>query len=142
MRRIRTRVDYYAVLGIARESTPAEIKRAYRKLAREHHPDCRGGCRSEEFLRIQEAYEVLSDPGRRRRYHRFGDPDHDEELLARLQQMAGPSSHPFFRFAMRYHYRRMVEIGCPKCPEMETCTAWRERMQVINCPRKSPGKPG
>ena len=138
MKRLRTRVESYGVLGLAREATPSEIKRAYRQLAREHHPDRRGGCRSEEFLLIQEAYEVLSDPGRRRRYHRFGDPDYDEELMARLHREAGPGSHPFFRFAMRYHYRRMVEIGCPKCPQMETCTAWRQRPQVIDCPRQSP----
>ncbi len=136
MKARRTRIDYYRVLGVSREAGELEIKRAYRKLAREHHPDRRGECRSEEFLRIQEAYEVLSDPARRRRYHRFGDPDYDEELMARLQGMAGPAAHPFFRFAMRYHYRRMVEIGCPDCPQMETCTAWRQRPQVINCPRK------
>ncbi len=138
MRRVRRRIDYCRVLGVTRQSTEAEIKRAYRRLAREHHPDRRGECRSEEFLQIQEAYEVLSDPARRRRYHRFGDPDYDEELMARLQGMAGPAAHPFFRFAMRYHYRRMKETGCPDCPEMETCTAWRQRPQVINCPRKSP----
>jgi curved DNA-binding protein CbpA len=135
MRRGQTRIDYYLVLGVSRQAPAAEIKRAYRGLAKKFHPDGRGECRSEEFLRIQEAYEVLSDPVRRRRYHRFGDPDYNEELMARLQREAGPESHPFFRFAMCYHYRRMVEIGCPPCPQMETCTAWRERMQVINCPR-------
>ncbi len=142
MKRIRRRIDYYRVLGVSRQSTDAEIKRAYRKLAREHHPDRRGGCRSEEFIRIQEAYEVLSDPARRRRYHRFGDPDYNEDLADRLRPTPGPAGHPFFRFAMRYHYRRMTETGCPKCPEMETCTAWRKRPQVIDCPRNSPEKPG
>lgn len=137
MRRGKTRIDYYLVLGVSRQATPAEIKRAYRRLVQKHHPDRRGECRSEEFLQIQEAYEVLSDPGRRR-YQRFGDPDYDEELMDRLQREAGPGSHPFFRFALRYHYRRMVEVGCPKCPELETCAAWRERMQVINCPRPAP----
>jgi DnaJ-class molecular chaperone len=66
--------DYYAVLGVPRTATPAEIKKAFRKLAREHHPDKKPGDRVAEgrFKDINEANEVLSDPEKRAKYDRFG----------------------------------------------------------------------
>lgn len=63
--------DLYAVLGVAAEASPDDIKRAYRRKAREHHPDAGGD--EERFKEVTRAYEVLSDPERRRRYDRFGD---------------------------------------------------------------------
>lgn len=62
--------DYYSVLGVSRDATEDEIKRAYRKLAAKHHPD-RGGSK-EEFQRIEEAYRILSDPAERQRYTNGG----------------------------------------------------------------------
>lgn len=59
-------MDYYAVLGIDRNATPDEIKKAYRKLASQHHPD-KGGDTS-KFQQIQEAYAVLSDPNKKAQY--------------------------------------------------------------------------
>lgn len=65
--------DYYEVLGVSRTATAEELKRAYRKLAREHHPDVnRADGAEERFKEINEAYEVLSDPDRRAAYDRFG----------------------------------------------------------------------
>ena len=66
--------DYYAVLGVPRTASQAEIRRAFRKLAREHHPDVRPGDRTAErrFKEISEANEVLSDPEKRKRYDMLG----------------------------------------------------------------------
>ena len=59
-------MDYYKVLGVSKTATPEEIKKAYRKLAMDHHPD-RGGD-SSKFAEINEAYETLKDPARRANY--------------------------------------------------------------------------
>lgn len=66
--------DYYATLGVARTATPAEIKKAYRALAKEHHPDRNSGGKGGEdrFKEINEANEVLSDPVKRQKYDQFG----------------------------------------------------------------------
>lgn len=63
----------YEVLGLTRDATADDIKKAYRKLAREHHPDKRGD--PEKFKKVQEAYEVLKDPEKRENFDRFGTPD-------------------------------------------------------------------
>lgn len=65
--------DYYTILGVARDASADEIKRAYRKLAQQHHPD-KGG-NPEEFKAVSEAYSVLSDPDKRARYDQFGTAD-------------------------------------------------------------------
>jgi curved DNA-binding protein len=66
--------DYYHILGVARTATEAEIKRAYRKLARKHHPDLNPGDKTaeEKFKEINEAYTVLSDPEKRQHYDELG----------------------------------------------------------------------
>jgi len=68
-----TERDYYLVLGIERTATDAEIKRAYRKLAQQWHPDVNAEPTAHDrFTEINEAYQVLSDPERRGRYDMFG----------------------------------------------------------------------
>ena len=66
--------DYYSVLGVGKDASEGEIKRAYRKLARKYHPDVNPGDKAseEQFKRVNEAYQVLSDPEKRGKYERFG----------------------------------------------------------------------
>jgi molecular chaperone DnaJ len=67
--------DHYATLGVAREASPDEIKKAYRRLARQNHPDANpGDAHAEErFKEVTRAYDILSDPEKRQRYDMFGD---------------------------------------------------------------------
>ena len=70
-----TKRDYYDVLGVPRSANPDEIKSAYRKLAKQHHPDQNPGNRSESeerFKELSEAYEVLIDRSKRRLYDQYG----------------------------------------------------------------------
>ncbi|MCU1386427.1 MAG: hypothetical protein JWL71_5124 [Acidobacteria bacterium] len=66
--------DYYSALGVAKTASQKEIKAAYRKLARKHHPDVNQGDKSAEgrFKEINEAYEVLGDPDKRKKYDELG----------------------------------------------------------------------
>ena len=66
--------DYYATLGVSKASSEKEIKQAYRKLARKHHPDVNPGDKQAEvrFKDINEAYEVLGDPAKRKKYDELG----------------------------------------------------------------------
>ncbi|MEK7460903.1 MAG: DnaJ domain-containing protein [Patescibacteria group bacterium] len=67
--------DYYQVLGVAKSASPEEIKKAYRKLALEHHPDRAGQEAEGKFKEVNEAYQVLSDPKKRANYDQFGSAE-------------------------------------------------------------------
>ena len=65
--------DYYAIMGVARDASADDIKRAYRKLARKYHPDVSKEPDAEaRFKEVGEAYEVLRDPEKRAAYDRLG----------------------------------------------------------------------
>ena len=83
--------DYYEILGVARDASPEEIKKAYRRLALKWHPDRHledKATAEAQFKRMSEAYEVLSDPDKRKKYDRFG---HDYK---QGQEFAPPGGRP------------------------------------------------
>jgi curved DNA-binding protein CbpA len=88
--------DLYADLGVARDATQEEIGRAFRRLARQHHPDAGGD--PEAFKRIQAAEHVLGDPTRRTRYDATGETNAEQAdpvqaaALALIEQLLGPAS--------------------------------------------------
>ena len=65
--------DYYEVLGVARDATPEDLKKAFRKQALQYHPDRnKAADASDRFKEVNEAYQVLSDPQRKAQYDQFG----------------------------------------------------------------------
>jgi len=86
--------DYYSTLGVAKTATDKEIKQAFRKLARKHHPDVNPGDKAAEskFKEMNEAYEVLGDPDKRRKYDELGANWREYERAAAAGQGAGPQA--------------------------------------------------
>src|SRR5512140_2793666 len=71
---LRAVMDFYEGLGVKRDASADDIRKAYRKLARKHHPDLNPGDKTAEdrFKKVQEAYDVLSDPKKKQMYDQVG----------------------------------------------------------------------
>lgn len=92
-------LDFYQVLGVDRKASQKDIKQAYRRLARKHHPDVNPGDKAAEqrFKEISQAYEVLSNPDKRKQYDRFG------QAYQQAQQQGGPQGDvDFADFVYQY----------------------------------------
>ena len=99
--------DYYAVLGVPRAASQAEVKKAFRKLARQHHPDAKPGDTAAErkFKEINEANEVLSDPAKRQQYDQLGA---NWDAISQARAAGATAGRPFDGFAggnVRYEFR-------------------------------------
>ena len=93
----RKKRDYYVVLGVSRDASEGDIKRAYRDLARKFHPDVNSTDEGERFREINEAYAVLSDREQRSRYDRWGHPDDGSSGLSAVVDAAQEIINDVFR---------------------------------------------
>jgi curved DNA-binding protein CbpA len=110
--------DYYLVLGITADASQADIKEAYRRLAKEYHPDHYKG-NHQPFQAIQEAYSVLSDPDRRRQHDLRV---HDRKPLPRMYPFSGhleplvpdPAVPPFYRHPGTLDFQTFQPFSTPE----------------------------
>jgi curved DNA-binding protein len=107
--------DYYAVLGVPKTASQAEIKKAFRKLARQHHPDTKPGDTAAErrFKEVNEANEVLGDPDKRKQYDELGA---NWEAISRARAAGAGAGGPFAGFGgpggnVRYEFHTTGDAG-------------------------------
>ncbi|GAA5848552.1 hypothetical protein JCM8547_004549 [Rhodosporidiobolus lusitaniae] len=109
--------DYFKVLGVSRSAADKELKKAYRKLSKQYHPDKNDSDEAKaKFLEVSRAYEVLSDPEKRKTYERFG-----EEGLKRSEGNGGHGGDPFdiFRGAFGFNGQQGQRRGQNMLAEIE-----------------------
>ncbi|HTR51925.1 MAG TPA: DnaJ C-terminal domain-containing protein [Kofleriaceae bacterium] len=161
----RRKRDYYLVLGIQRDATESDVKRAFRELARKHHPDVNPDDAGEAFREINEAYAVLSDREARARYDRWGHADEGSSGLGAvvdaaqemfndiLRRRRGKQKGKDLRYTLEVTFEEAA-FGCEKTIKVpEAGGAVREHQVVLAAGTKDgtvkllkgegePGKPG
>src|SRR5437870_13065650 len=118
--------DYYETLGVSKTATEDEIRSAFRKLARKYHPDVAKDKKAaeEKFKRINEAYEVLSDPDKRKKYDQVGARWREYESWQRAQAAAGAQGQQQQPYDWS-DFAATTQIASPKSPVSPLMTAPR-----------------
>jgi DnaJ-class molecular chaperone len=134
--------DYYKVLGVAKTATQDEIKKAYRKLARQYHPDANPGNKDmeEKFKSIGEAYEVLKDPDKRSKYNHINMISAEAVLI--LGTRAGLFQTFLKRFSVVARTRDIPQfLAMPRVQIRRQETAHKTR-PVVSSRKRISGGPG
>ena len=131
--------DFYQTLGVPRTASQDDIQRAYRRLARQYHPDVNHDPGAEDrFKDVSEAYDVLSDPGTRRRYDAFGadfrqvPEDMDPETFRRSRAWRWKQSRS----------RRRAGPGGPRQPRVQLLIRGHRHRGSAGRVLRWPGRPG
>jgi DnaJ-class molecular chaperone len=106
--------DYYTVLGVNRDASEKEIRSAYRRLARKHHPDVNPGDKTSEaiFKEVNAAHDVLADPEKRRKYDLYGENwEHADEIERAQRNRARAGSGGNFRYSTGYSAGPDINLG-------------------------------
>jgi DnaJ-class molecular chaperone len=105
--------DYYGVLGVAKGASQKDIRSAYRKLARQHHPDVNPGDKAAEarFKDINAAYEVLSDADKRKKYDKYGDQWEHADQIEEMQKQRGGQAFRSGDGNVRFEYGDLSDLG-------------------------------
>ncbi|KPK21411.1 MAG: molecular chaperone DnaJ, partial [Dehalococcoidia bacterium SG8_51_3] len=129
--------DYYEVLGIPRDAGAGEVKKAFRRLAFEYHPDHNRDDGAEaKFKEINEAFEVLSDPDKRARYDQFGHVDGNDTFFSGMT------------YTTRNAPQRGTDLHCEETISLEEATFGRDieieitRTELCTNCRGTGAKPG
>jgi molecular chaperone DnaJ len=140
----RRKRDYYVVLGVERNAAEVDIKRAFRELARKHHPDVDPTDKGERFREINEAYAVLGDRDARARYDRWGHADGDAGGLSAVVDAAQEMINDVLRRRrrqkgadLRYTLELSFEeaaLGCTKTIEVPSTATTPPRKHTVTVP--------